>query len=419
MNFSKAFLVLAAAPSFGAVIGSSVPAQSITAERISQLPKAQQAAWKEYLNKSIRQKAADRAVLQGELKAAGMSEASIPPSGSAARSMPLTHPPDWYASAEARRIADAIVSFQTPAGGWSKNLNVAEHPRRKGESFAPNNLSRFLSADDFDTPSDPHWNYVGTLDNDATTTELQFLAKVIAATPDSASYRACFLRGLDYLFAAQFPNGGWPQVWPLEGGYHDAITFNDGAVTETLELLEAVADGTFSFVPADIAKRARGSVARGIECILATQIMENGKRAAWGQQHDALTLEPVAGRNYEPRAECSSESAAMMLFLMTLPDPSPKVIAAVSAAAEWFQQTAIRGKAYVRGPQGAQLTDTADNKSLWARYYEIGTRRPIFGDRDKSIHDSMSEISEERRKGYGWYNEVPQSALDRYAEWHR
>jgi hypothetical protein len=29
----------------------------------------------------------------------------------------------------------------------------------------------------------------------------------------------------------------------------------------------------------------------------------------------------------------------------------------------------------------------------------------------------MGEISEERRKGYSWYNDVPQAALDRYAEW--
>jgi hypothetical protein len=232
------FMVL----SYAAVVGTSVPASSITAARIAQLPKAQRAEWTRYLDRSVRQMAADRAVLLGELKEAGLSEALVPPSGSAARGMPLDRAPEWYAGAEARRIADGIVSFQTPAGGWSKNLNVADHVRRKGESFAPNNLSHFLGPEDFDTPADPHWNYVGTLDNDATTTELLFLGKVIAAK-DSAAYRASFLRGVEYLFAAQFPNGGWPQVWPLEGGYHDAITFNDGAVTETLELLQAVGEG--------------------------------------------------------------------------------------------------------------------------------------------------------------------------------
>jgi len=86
-------------------------------------------------------------------------------------------------------------------------------------------LSHYLSPGDFDTPADPSWNYVGTLDNDATTTELQFLAKVIGRGERHGRYRASFLRGVEYLFAAQLPNGGWPQVWPLEGGYHDAITF--------------------------------------------------------------------------------------------------------------------------------------------------------------------------------------------------
>jgi PelA/Pel-15E family pectate lyase len=260
---------------------------------------------------------------------------------------------------------------------------------------------------------------VGTLDNDATTTELQFLARVIDAVQASAAYRASFLRGVEYLLAAQFPNGGWPQVWPLEGGYHDAITFNDGAVTETLELLEGVAErmGMFRFVPADVANRAQASVARGVDCIVSTQIVYRGMRTVWGQQHDALTLQPVAGRNYEPAAECSSESASMVLFLMSLSAPSPKVVTAVHAAARWFEQTAIHSKAYVRGPEGSRLTDAPDGKLLWARYYQIGTERPIFGDRDKSIHDEMSEISQERRKGYGWYNEVPQAALDRYGEW--
>jgi PelA/Pel-15E family pectate lyase len=419
INFVRLSLALAATSACAAVIGSSEPAQSITAARIAHLPKQQQAAWKEYLDRSIRQKEADRAVLLAELKAEGLPEALIPPSGSSARSMPLSKPAEWYGTAEAKRIADAILSFQTPAGGWSKNLNLADHPRRKGESFAPNNLSHFLAPDDFDTPADPHWNYVGTLDNDATTTELQFLARVIGAVTDSADYRTCFLRGLNYLFAAQFPNGGWPQVWPLEGGYHDAITFNDGAVTETLEFLKGVAErkGIFAFVPADVAERSRRSVARGIDCILLTQIMENGRPTVWGQQHDALTLQPVAGRNYEPRAECSSESAGIMKFLMDLPDPSPKVVAAIHAAARWFEQTAIHGKAYTRTPEATLLTDRVDAKTIWARYYEIGTRRPVFGDRDKTIHDRVVEISLERQRGYSWYNEGPQAALDRYAEW--
>src|SRR5262249_53766787 len=155
----------------------------------------------------------------------------------------------------------------------------------------------------------------------------------------------------------QFPNGGWPQVWPLEGGYHDAITFNDGATGQTLELLRDVADGKdpFAFVPEGMRKRARASLAKGLACILAAQVKVNGHGTVWAQQHDALALRPVAGRNYEPAALCGSESAALALFLMQIPHPDEPTVQAVYAAAAWFQKTMIRDKAYERGPEGRRL----------------------------------------------------------------
>jgi hypothetical protein len=260
--------MFSAAALSAAVVGASVAAQSLTPDRIAALPSKQRAAWQAYLDRSARQRQADRASLEAELKAAGLAEPLIPPSGFSARGMPLDRPGEWYAGAEARRVADIVVSFQTPAGGWSKNLDRTAHQRRPGEHFAGNNLSRYLSPGDFDAPHDLKWNYVGTLDNDATNTELQFLARVASAVAvaEAAPYRASFLRGVEYLLAAQFPNGGWPQVWPLEGGYHDAITYNDGAVVETLRLLNGVAgaQGVFAFVPSAVRERATVAVTRGV-----------------------------------------------------------------------------------------------------------------------------------------------------------
>jgi PelA/Pel-15E family pectate lyase len=298
--------------------------------------------------------------------------------------------------------------------------------RRRRERFAPNNLSTHLEPGDFDTPHDPKWNYVGTLDNDATTTELRFLAKVAASlakapVKDGEAYRASVARGIEYLLQAQFPNGGWPQVWPLEGGYHDSITFNDGAMTETLELLQAVAGGQdgFAFVPEAMRARARASVAKGIACILAAQIVEKGRRTVWAQQHDALNLQPVAGRNYEPAAQCGSESSDLVLFLMRLPEPNAAVVEAVRSAVAWFRKTAVTGSTYERGTDGRRLRPAPGAPTIWPRFAEIGTDRAIFGDRDKTIHDDVNEISAERRNGYSWYNTAPQQALDRYAEWSK
>jgi PelA/Pel-15E family pectate lyase len=407
-----------------AIIGTNPPALSLTEDRIAALPAAQRRGWQEYLARSDQQLRVDQAFLQVELRQHQLKELVLPPSGRSASSLPLDKPADWYGGTEARRMADIVVSFQTPAGGWSKNLDMSLHPRAPGEAFAPDNRSRFLTAADFDTPHNTNWNYVGTFDNDATMTELRYLAKVITVVePDrSGSYRQAFLRGIGYIAAAQYPNGGWPQVWPLEGGYHDTITYNDDAVINLLGLLRDVSRGTneFAFAPVSVRAMAGENVRRGIDCLVATQIVVGGHHTVWCQQHDPLTLQPASGRNYEMPSQVSSESAEIMLFLMRLPKPNPQVIAAVRAAAAWFEKTKISNKVYQRtGNDGRQLAPAPGSGPLWARYYEIGTDRPIFGDRDKTIHDKLEEISRERQRGYAWYRDTPKRALEEYAVWSK
>jgi hypothetical protein len=43
----------------------------------------------------------------------------------------------------------------------------------------------------------------------------------------------------------------------------------------------------------------------------------------------------------------------------------------------------------------------------------------VFGDRDKTIHDDVSELSLERRNGYAWYSAGPLQALDVYGAWSK
>jgi len=431
------------AQTFSAIIGTNPPALPLTLERIANLPANEESAWKSYLKNSERQLRADQEFFRNELRKLKISEPARPPEGRGVRGIPLDQPKERYAQAEALRIADIILSFQTPAGGWSKNLDLTQHRRAPGERFSTDNTSRFPSSSDNDAPRDQGWNYVGTFDNDATVTQLRFLAKVIralsltrevkngTATPtrtgqsrptSEKEYRAAFLRGLDYIFAAQYPNGGWPQVWPLQGGYHDAITYNDNAMIQVLELLRDVAAGLneFDFVAAKTRTRASESVKRGIHCILETQIVISGHRTVWCQQHDPLTLQPCSARNYEMPGESSAESASIIQFLMKEPKPSQQIIVAVEAAAAWFENTKIKDVAYrFAGESGRLLVDVPGSSPLWARYYDIATQRPIFGDRDKTIHDNVNEISKERRNGYAWYRDTPAHALDQYSAWHK
>ena len=428
MKFISQLVVTVAFPTLvgAAIVGTNVPALPLNEERIARLPAAEQSAWREYVARSQVLRVADQKFLLDEI-AAHQIKNSVPVTQDPANPrFTGNHPAAWYGGAEARRLADNVASFQTPAGGWSKNFNTADHRRRPGEAFSPEtNLSKFLAPGDHDAPHDAHWAYIGTFDNNATIGELRFLARVAAAADETtgASWRAAFVRGLNYVLAAQYPNGGWPQIFPLDGGYHDAITFNDGAITNLIEFVRDVGAGRaeFAWLPADLRRRAAASEARGISCILACQLVIDGRRTVWCQQHDMLTLAPTSARNYEMPSQSGSESAGLAIFLMELPNPSPEVVRAVHAAAAWFEKTAQRDVAFTRAPDGSgrKLLPAPGSARLWARYYELRTDRPLFGDRDKSIHDNVNEISAERRNGYAWFNNAPERALDRYARWSK
>ena len=402
-----------------AVIGKNEPAQSLTLERLTELPAPQRAAWAAYIKRSQAQMQQDRAALTAELSP-GQTQPPPPEAGSG--HMPLDKEASWYAGPEARAIADTIVSFQTPAGGWSKNQDRIRPPRLKGQRFA-NNAEHMALDDSFDAPVDRFWTFVGTLDNGATTTEMRFLAKVQQQRPgkDGDVYRASILKGVRYLLAAQYPNGGWPQIYPIEGGFHDAVTFNDNAVAEAAMILEDVAEAKpeFAFAPAALRKEAGEASARAIRPILDAQVVVDGKKTVWPQQVDPLTLKPSSARDYEMRSLASAESTDILLFLMRQPKPTPEVKNAVHAGVAWLKAHAIYGKAFtkVSDEEGRKLIDAPGAGPIWSRNYDLRTGQPIFGDWGKTIHDDVNEISKGRRNGYSWYSAGPQKALDVYAQW--
>ena len=399
------------------VIGTMTPAQPVTPARIAALPANQQAAWRDYLARSQASMAADKAALAAE-RNGGPGPVSAVPHLKGESGMPLARPAAWYASLDATTVADNIVSFQTPAGGWGKNVDRRGPPRRHGEHYAPVD----------DDPSGgvvsraDGWSYVGTIDNDATITELRFLARVQAARPGAAGdvYRAAALKGFNYLLRAQYPNGGFPQVYPLQGGYHDAVTFNDDAIAQVASLLSDVAarQGEYAFVPPELAARAAAAQARAVDVILASQVRVAGVRTGWCQQHDALTLAPVGARNFEPVALSTAESARLLMLLMALPQPRADIVAAIDEGVAWLQRVAVHDVDWRRdGERGRVLVPRPGAGPLWPRLVDPATMQPIFGDRDRTIHTDVNELSRERRDGYAWYGTGPAAALARYQDW--
>lgn len=415
-RFLALLALVSTAAATAAIIGHTTPAEPLTAERIQRSAVADKPVWLAYVATSRRLMAADKATLAAERRR-GQPVPPPPREATNGAGLSLDRPAAWYASPQARAIADTVVSFQTPAGGWGKNLDRTAPPRRPGQDWigADAKGGPFLSQDGVDD-----WSFVGTLDNDATIDELRFLARVQANAPGAAGdrYRASAVKGIGYLLRAQFPNGGWPQVFPLQGGYHDALTLNDDAMLHALMLLRDVAGGTgdFAFVPAELRAAAAAGAARAHATLLRAQVVIDGRPTIWAQQYDPLTLAPVAARNFEPIALATAESAAVLRFLMDDPAPDASVRAAIEAGVAWFRAHPVRDMAWDKSDD-RRLLPRPGAPLLWGRFYDPATGKPIFGDRDRSIHDDVNAISRERRNGYSWFNTVGTSLDAAYARW--
>jgi PelA/Pel-15E family pectate lyase len=319
-------------------------------------------------------------------------------------------PAEWFASAEARDLAEHLLMFQDPNGGWPKNRIMTLTPAEEA-------AKRKIPTDETET----------TIDNGATTGQLQFIARVHAQQPDPR-YQAALERGIDYLLAAQYENGGWPQFFPLREGYYTHITFNDDAMADTLELLRDVAQQRPPFAGLDAPRRARAgrAVEKGIACILRCQVRVDGKLTAWCAQHDEKTFAPAPARKYEHISLSGLETVGIVRFLMGEESPPPEIIASVHAAVAWLKSVQLSGLRVEQFPADTPtgvdrrvVTDPAA-PPLWARFYEIGTNRPIFSGRDSVIHYSLAEIEAERRGGYNWYVSQPHVLLEKeYPAWAR
>ncbi|HEY8460197.1 MAG TPA: pectate lyase, partial [Blastocatellia bacterium] len=320
---------------------------------------------------------------------------------------------EWYAGAEATRIADNVLLYQRESGGWPKNIDMAVVLSERAKAA----VAKEKSADD------------SLIDNGATYTQMAYLARVFNATGQSR-FKDGFIRGLDYLLKAQYENGGWPQYYPRLTGYYKRITFNDDAMAGVLELLRGIArkDAAYSFVDEARRARAENAVARGIEVILKTQIVVNGKRAVWCAQHDEVTLAPAPARSYEHASLSGSESVGIVRFLMGVENPDDRIIEAIESAIAWFKESKLSGIKVVEKPLSPLQTgaggfdrvvvEDPDAGPLWARFYEISTGRPIFSGRDGVIKYSLAEIEHERRIGYGWYTSAPAELLEKdYPAW--
>lgn len=320
-------------------------------------------------------------------------------------------PADWYGTKESIRAADSVLKYQTSIGGWMKNSGFHNGGVKQDE------WKRILSS-----------GIGATFDNDATTTEIRFLAKMYAKTKD-AQYKKAFDKGLEYVFVSQYKNGGWPQFYPVRKGnvsYSGHITFNDDAMVNIMTFLEEIATNNPEFASLEVSeankKKAQKAVQNGIQCFLDTQIIVKGKPTVWCAQHDEITLLPANARSYELASLSGGESVGITLYLMSIKNPSTKIKAAITGAKEWFETHKIEGikietETTATGAKNRIVVEDKNAPTLWARFYDLDTEKPYFCDRDGIKKGSLADIGDNRRNGYSWYGTGPAKVLQKYPKW--
>lgn len=321
-----------------------------------------------------------------------------------------------YSESDYTKIADNMILFQRDNGGWPKNYD----------------MKAILTPEQIEKVATSKAILHTTFDNETTYTHIYYLAQVYTATKIEKYKEAC-LKGIQFVLDAQYANGGWPQYFPLEKNYSRHITFNDGAYMGIMSLLDKIVNTNpnFSFVDERTKAKVTQAYNKGLDCILNMQIKDNGRLTAWCQQHDEVTLAPAWARKFEPPSICNGESVDVVLFLMKIKKPNERIINSIQSAVKWFADSKIYNtrvesfevdafdSKYKTVKRDVRVVIDSAAAPIWTRYYELGTDRPLFCDRNSEFLYSLAEVSVERRSGYAWYTNAPQKVLDKYPDWQK
>ncbi len=375
----------------------------LTNERLAALPEGERVVWQAYLKKSNERSEREFDIMAAECRKLGMAQSKPAVDNRAELELDSDTPESYFASDETWKLAEAVISYQTPTGGWSKSVDYKFGPRQPGMHWTSQK-------------GDP-WHYCGTIDNRTTTEQIKLLAGVYSATKNEA-IKSAVMRGLEYLFEAQYPNGGWPQNYPVESGYHEAITLNDNAMIHVLEVLLMIAEkkAMFAFADDDLSARARKVFEKGLACLSAAQVKVNGKLTVWCAQHDPLNFEPFHARAKEPPSLSGAESAEVIRFFMRKAPLTPQAKAMIEPALEWFEAYRITGLRKTKNAEGKTdyVSDSTSKEVYWARFYDVQTGKPMFaGAQDGIVYATFRDMAAKNKVAYDFFTTKPAELLSK------
>ena len=266
----------------------------------------------------------------------------------------------WLLDA-AKPVGECLVRGQLRSGGWQDRIEFAEEARAKMAYRVDPPHRRARNSTSFD--------------DDKTQSAMRFMMRLDQALgfKDERIHEAIQF-ALEAVLKAQFPNGGWAQVfetfpeadkYPVQqasypesspreypgGDYWRFYTFNDNAIADTIDML-LLATRIYR------EPRYRDAALRAGEFMRLAQMPE--PQPAWAQQYN-FEMHPVWARKFEPPAISGGESQGIIQSLLNLfvETGDRKFLAPVPRAIEYLRKS--------------QLSD-----GRLARFYELRTNQPLY-----------------------------------------
>ena len=214
---------------------------------------------------------------------------------------------DEYYYEAARKVARALIWGQQDNGGWNYTFDFAGEASLK-DWYATVGQSGWR-LEEFQ-----HYYGNATFDDSCTSQCAKFLLRIYVEKYDP-SLRPALDKAIGFVLNSQYPNGGWPQRWPLmynhpfrgKADYSSFITLNDDVIPECIDFL--VQCYQTLGMPG-----LKEPIYRAMYlCIL---LQQGAPYAGWADQYTPDDLKPAHARSYEPRAVNSGTTVAMIRQMM-------------------------------------------------------------------------------------------------------
>lgn len=234
---------------------------------------------------------------------------------------------DAFYLTAAGQVADALLLAQHASGGWNYVYDFAG-----GSSLAEWYQSVGHNAwrlEEFHMHPDN-----STFDDACSAEATQFLMRLQLTRP-RAELAAGLGKALGLVQRSQYPNGGWPQRYPLTEDYTRFVTFNDDVLGENMKtLLMAHA----AWGQSHVLEHLRAAM----DCVV--QMQQPMPQPGWGLQHD-IDGKPAAARSFEPAALATHTTAANIGLLITFHrlTGDAKYTKRVPEALDWLDKLALPG----------------------------------------------------------------------------